>query len=208
MIKKNYLFVISAPSGAGKTSLIRGMLDSDKNLSLSISHTTREKRPGEIDGKDYFFVNEEAFKVLLQKNYFIEHAKVFNNFYGTSEEEIQNQLQLGKDLILEIDWQGARNLRKKFNNIIFIFIAPPDLKTLRERLISRSQDQYEIIEKRMAKAKDELSHFNEYDYVILNDKFEKALLQLQEIINSVRMGLKYNQINFADKINKILESDK
>ena len=117
-------------------------------------------------------------------------------------------MQLGKDLILEIDWQGARNLRKKFNNIIFIFIAPPDLKTLRERLISRSQDQYEIIEKRMAKAKDELSHFNEYDYVILNDKFEKALLQLQEIINSVRMGLKYNQINFADKINKILESDK
>ncbi len=207
MNKKNYLFIISAPSGGGKTSLIKRMLAEDEQLTCSISYTTRDMRPDEINGKDYIFVKDEEFQSLVKNNHFLEYAKVFNNYYGTSEKSIIDQFNLGKDVLLEIDWQGAREIRKKFENVISIYVIPPDLKSLKERLIKRSQDSLTIIEKRMAQAKAEIIHYDEYDYVIINDKFERSLKQIKSIINSVRLNIKNEQPAHSSKIKKILNSD-
>ena len=181
------LFVVSAPSGAGKTSLLKALLPAEQSLALSVSHTTRARRPGEEDGVHYHFVGVEEFQRLVAEGAFLEHAQVFDNFYGTSEKGVREQLSAGQDVVLEIDWQGARQVRTCFPDAVSIFIAPPSIEALRERLGGRGQDDQDVIERRMRDARDELSHFSEYDYLVINDDFEQALGELQAIILACRL---------------------
>lgn len=184
-MKKGTLYIVSAPSGAGKSSLIDALLQRfnlDNSMCLSISHTTRLPRPGEVDHVSYHFVTEEEFKDLIAKNNFYEYANVFGHYYGTSRTIIEQWLQEGKDVLLDIDWQGARQIRAQSPEAKGIFILPPSLKELRSRLEKRGQDSEEVINGRMQKAMDEISHYNEYDYIIINDSFEDSLLKLRSII--------------------------
>lgn len=183
---KGTLFIISAPSGAGKTSLVAEILAQIDNIQASISHTTRECRPGEQDGVNYHFVGREQFLTMIENNAFLEHAQVFGNFYGTSEEWVETTLNKGIDVILEIDWQGAEQVRSKFVDSQSIFILPPSKSALRERLNGRGQDHAEVIEKRIAAATEEMSHYVEADYLVINDTFALALEQLQSIISAQR----------------------
>ncbi len=183
---KGTLFIISAPSGAGKTSLVAEILAQTDNIQASISHTTRECRPGEQDGVNYHFVGREQFLTMIENNAFLEHAQVFGNFYGTSEEWVETTLNKGIDVILEIDWQGAEQVRSKFVDSQSIFILPPSKSALRERLNGRGQDHAEVIEKRIAAATEEMSHYVEADYLVINDTFALALEQLQSIISAQR----------------------
>ena len=182
---KGTLFIISAPSGAGKSSLINALLERfnlDDKLRLSISHTTREIRPGEINHVSYHFVSQEEFDALVARNAFYEYAKVFENSYGTSREIVEQWLNEGHDVLLDIDWQGARQIRKQAPNAQGIFIMPPSLEELERRLVSRGTDSAETIQKRMLKATNEISHANEYEHIIINDDFEQSLLLLRSII--------------------------
>lgn len=181
------LYIISAPSGAGKTSLVKQLTQTVENVCLSVSHTTRPLRPGEIDGRDYFFVSVAEFQSLLQENAFLEYAQVFDNFYGTSRGGVEQQLQNGKDVILEIDWQGAQQVRKLLPDSISIFILPPSLQILEQRLRNRAQDSEAVIQRRMRDAVTEMSHYREFDYLIVNDDFERALQQLNSIIFANRL---------------------
>lgn len=176
------LFTVSAPSGAGKTSLVNAALEALPNLRISVSHTTRSMRPGEKDGVNYNFVDENTFIKLIKAGDFLEHAQVFDNFYGTSESWVRETLNSGYDVILEIDWQGAEQVRKIIPETVGIFILPPSRDVLRERLTNRGQDEAEVIEQRMSEARDEISHFSEADFVIVNDEFQKALDELTTII--------------------------
>jgi guanylate kinase len=189
MTSTSTLFVVSAPSGAGKTSLLRDLLQRDAGLSLSVSHTTRAMRPGERDGVDYHFVDLPAFERLVEEGAFIEHARVFDNYYGTSEQAVREQLAAGRDVVVEIDWQGARQVRQCFPEAVSIFVAPPSIEALRERLGQRGQDSAEIIERRMRDAQAELGHYPEYDYLVINDVFENALQDLASIVNAERLRL-------------------
>lgn len=183
------LFIISAPSGAGKSSLINALIrkfNLDDKLRLSISHTTREPRPGEVDHESYHFVSIAEFEELIARNAFLEYANVFGNYYGTSREIIDDWLKQGKDVLFDIDWQGARNIKEKMLDSIKIFILPPSLNELQRRLLTRGQDSSEVISKRMASAMSEISHYDEYDYIIINDDFDTSLLQLRSIILSTR----------------------
>ena len=182
---KGTLFIISAPSGAGKSSLINALLERfnlDDKLRLSVSHTTREMRPGEINHVSYHFVSQEEFDALVARNAFYEHAKVFENSYGTSREIVEQWLNEGHDVLLDIDWQGARHIRKQTPNAQGIFIIPPSLEELERRLVNRGTDSAETIHKRMLKAANEISHANEYEHIIINDDFEQSLLILRSII--------------------------
>ena len=179
---KGTVFVVSAPSGAGKTSLVKALIEKTDDVAVSVSHTTRAKRPGEIDGQDYFFVADSDFKQMINKNEFIEHAKVFDHFYGTSKKAIENIIADGKNVILEIDWQGAHQAKAIFQeSCVMIFILPPSLEALRARLSKRAQDTQEVIERRMRDAQSEASHAHEYDYVIINDDFQTALDDLNAV---------------------------
>ncbi|MES9845842.1 MAG: guanylate kinase [Candidatus Sedimenticola sp. PURPLELP] len=178
------LFIVSAPSGAGKTSLLKALVESESGVQVSVSHTTRQMRPGEVDGKDYHFVDIDSFTQMIGEGAFLEHAKVFDNFYGTSEAGILSQLEQGLDVILEIDWQGARQVRERIPGAVSIFILPPTQQALRQRLGGRGQDSEEIIERRMSDAKSEMSHYGEYDYLIVNDLFEQALGELRAVVTS------------------------
>lgn len=178
------LFIISAPSGAGKTSLVSELLVRMDNIKASISHTTRDRRPGEEDGVNYHFVSQQEFISMLEQNAFLEHAEVFGNFYGTSEQWVRNTLAAGDDVILEIDWQGAAQVRQLFDDSTSIFILPPSKQALRQRLDSRGQDDSAVIEKRIAAATEEMSHYIEADYVVINDDFEVALNQLMAIVSA------------------------
>lgn len=180
------LFIISAPSGAGKTSLVAELLDRLDNIQVSISHTTRSSRSGETDGLDYHFVSHQQFKTMVKQQQFVEHAKVHSNYYGTSEKWVQNTLNKGVDVILEIDWQGAEQVRKKFPSSKSIFILPPSKQALLERLKGRGQDTDTVIQQRIAAAKEEMSHYNEADYLVINDQFELACRQLQYIVQATR----------------------
>ena len=182
MADKGNLFIISAPSGAGKTSLVKAIVDSAPNVVVSISHTTRQQRPGEIDGRDYFFTNVAEFKQMIEKNAFIEHAKVFDNYYGTSQASVEKQLSQGLKVILEIDWQGAAQVRKRLNGAQSIFILPPSKAELETRLRSRGQDSEEVILRRMRDAENEISHYDEFDYIVLNDQFDQALQELTSLV--------------------------
>ena len=181
------LFVITAPSGAGKTSMVRELLASDQNIQLSISYTTRPPRPGEVNGTDYHFVSEEAFMSMLEKGEFLESAEVYGNRYGTSQPWIAQKMESGKDILLEIDWQGAAQVRKIFPETLGIFILPPSLEALRDRLKNRSQDSDEVIERRMQAAREDISHVGEFDYVIINNDFKEAVQDLLSIVKASRL---------------------
>ena len=182
------LYVISAPSGAGKTSLVKALLESTPNLEVSVSHTTRNIRPGETDGINYHFVNESEFESIRDANGFFEWAQVFGNFYGTSSQAVQERLADGVDVILEIDWQGARHVKALVNSAISIFVLPPSTAALHRRLTDRGQDNDEIIEGRMQAARDEIAHYSEADFIVLNDEFETALHDLQSIVRVQRLA--------------------
>ncbi|SEI47234.1 guanylate kinase [Allopseudospirillum japonicum] len=183
------LYIISAPSGAGKTSLVAALLAQVPQLKLSVSHTTRAPRPGEQDGVNYHFVSQEDFQNLIAQTGFLEHAQVFDHFYGTSKAWVLEQLQQGQDVILEIDWQGARQVRQAYPQAVGIFILPPSKAALQERLQNRAQDSDEVIQKRMTQAVDEMSHYPEYDYVIINDDFQQALTELTSVLQARRLRL-------------------
>lgn len=180
------MFVVAAPSGAGKSSLVKALMAQDPTLHLSISFTTRAPRPGESHGREYFFVSEEAFHEREREGEFLESARVHGNFYGTSRRVIQEQMQAGHDVLLEIDWQGAHQVRQHFPRAVGIFILPPSIATLQERLRSRGQDSEEVIEQRVLAAATEIAHAPEFDYVIINTKFAVALSQLAAIVEASR----------------------
>jgi len=201
------LFIVSAPSGAGKTSLLRDVLEASGNeLALSISHTTRSPRPGEVDGRHYHFVDEERFREMIDAGAFLEHARVFDYFYGTSQAGVEAQLDAGQDVILEIDWQGAAQVRKVLPESIGIFILPPSRAALEERLRSRGQDDEEIIARRMQDAVSEMSHYGEYDYLIINDVFAAARDELAAIIQCRQLRLPVQQQRHAALLGDLLAS--
>ena len=182
------LYIIAAPSGAGKTSLVKAMVESTPHVRVSVSHTTRGIRPTEIDGVNYHFTTVDSFRQMLRDDVFLEHAEVFGNYYGTSRHWVQEQLNQGEDVILEIDWQGARQVRSLMSDVASIFILPPSLDALRERLIGRATDDLSIVERRMSQAVSEMSHYDEFDYLVINDEFDLALRDLQTIIRSHRLS--------------------
>jgi guanylate kinase len=181
------LFVISAPSGAGKTSLVRALLNINPQINLSISYTTRNPRPGEVDGKDYHFVEREAFLAMAKRGEFLESAEVYGNFYGTSQKWISEEIAKGRDILLEIDWQGATQVRKLFPRCISIFILPPSIEALEQRLKGRGQDEHDVIARRMAAVREDVSHVAEFDYVIINDNLNEALRELNAVVLSARL---------------------
>jgi len=186
-MNKGNLYIISAPSGAGKTSLVKELISSLNSLSVSVSHTTRQKREGEIDGKDYFFISVEKFKMMQVDSAFLESAQVFDNFYGTAQKTVEDSLLQGNDVILEIDWQGAQQIRKLLPASISIFILPPSIETLRQRLEGRGKDDAEIIARRMRDAVTEMRHYPEFDYVVVNEDFGVALNELKSIVIANRL---------------------
>lgn len=181
------LFIISAPSGAGKSTLINALLKQDADMQLSVSHTTRSPRPGETDGVQYHFTDVSSFKQLIAEDQFIEWAEVFGNYYGTSKAALADKLAQGIDVFLDIDWQGARQIKQQLPFVTSIFILPPSVEALEQRLNQRGQDSAEVIAGRMAKARDEISHANEYDYWVVNDDLELAVQQFSGIIQSQRL---------------------
>lgn len=204
MKKTGELFIISAPSGAGKTSLVQGLVAILPNLNVSISHTTRPKRLGEKEGVNYYFVTQTQFKEMLSQGAFLEHAQVFGNYYGTSRTFVEEALTNGKDVILEIDWQGARQIRKHYANIMSIFILPPSREELLSRLTKRHPDNPALVEERMKESKQEISHYNEYDYLVCNDKFESALADLKAIVSADRLREFRQEANLEPLIKSLL----
>lgn len=183
------LFIVSAPSGAGKTSLVRALLADDTGVSVSVSFTTRPPRAGEREGIDYHFVERERFLAMIEAGEFLEHAEVFGNYYGTGRMEVAARLAQGSDVILEIDWQGAQQVRQAFPEAVGIFILPPSGEVLRERLNGRGKDAPAVIERRLQAAVEEISHYSEYDFIVINDHFEAALADLRAILRAERLRL-------------------
>ena len=189
MTTKGNLFILSAPSGAGKSSLISALLKqaSSRAMQVSVSHTTRDPRPGEVNGQHYHFVSKEQFQRSITDKHFYEYAEVFGNFYGTSEVAMDQQLAQGIDVFLDIDWQGAQQVRMKKPDVTTIFISPPSKQALEQRLRNRGQDSEEVIQDRMAQAQAQCSHYQEFDYIIINDDFEQALADLTTVVNNQRL---------------------
>ncbi len=181
------LIVVSAPSGAGKSSLVKALIESTDRLEVAVSHTTRPPRPGEVDGVHYHFVDKSTFEQMIDRDEFVEHAQVFDNFYGTAKSSLQEPLRQGRDLILEIDWQGARQIRSQFPDCVSLFIAPPGLDALRQRLQGRGQDDETVIERRMRDARAEMSHVHEFDYLVINDDFDDALAEIHTLVRALRL---------------------
>lgn len=198
------LYIVSAPSGAGKTSLVKALLDAQPQVRVSVSHTTRAMRPGEVDGVNYHFVSRETFLERLQDNEFLEHAEVFGNLYGTSQRWVEKTLADGYDLILEIDWQGAQQVRRLMPQARSIFILPPSREALRQRLTHRGQDSAEVIDARMREAVSEMTHYVEYDYLIINDDFAHALTDLQSIFRANRLLQTAQQERFGPLLAQLL----
>jgi len=198
------LYIVSAPSGAGKTSLVKALVDAQPQVRVSVSHTTRAMRRGEVDGVNYHFVSREDFLARLERNEFLEHAEVFGNLYGTSQRWLEDTLAEGFDLILEIDWQGAQQVRRLMPQAKSIFILPPTQEALRQRLNNRGQDSDEIIDKRMREAVSEMSHYVEYDYLVINDDFAHALIDLQSIFRSNQLIQKTQQQRHARLLGELL----
>jgi guanylate kinase len=198
------LYTVSAPSGAGKTSLVNALLQRRPGLQVSVSHTTRAARPGEEDGVNYHFVSEQAFESMLAAEEFLEHARVFGNFYGTSRLWVEQQLRLGIDVILEIDWQGAQQIKRLLSDTRAIFILPPSREALEQRLNARGQDDAAVISARMAEAVEEMSHFEESDYLVINRDFDQALEELDAIVICHRLGTARQSQAHADLLEDLL----
>ncbi|MEM7254094.1 MAG: guanylate kinase, partial [Pseudomonadota bacterium] len=198
------LLVVSAPSGAGKTSLVRALVGNRPGITVSVSHTTRERRPKEIDGKDYHFVDAAVFRQLIDEGEMLEYAQVFDHFYGTSRAAVLEQLAQGTDVVLEIDWQGARQIRERFADCVSLEILPPSLATLERRLRGRGQDSEAIIERRMRDAVEEISHFQEFDYLIVNDDFDTALAELNAIVTAERARLPVQRVRQRARLKDLL----
>ncbi len=203
-IKIGTLFVISAPSGTGKTSLVIALLKKIPYIKLSVSYTTRPMRPGETDGVDYHFIEKEAFQKMIQNREFLEYAEVFGNHYGTAKHNVEVDLYEGHDVILEIDWQGAKQIREMFPGTRSIFILPPSKSALASRISARNQNSPEDLELRLQTASHEVAHYEEYDFLIVNDKFEAALLDLETIFQSERFRLKYQKHHLRELIKVLL----
>lgn len=198
------LFIITAASGTGKTSLVKQLIATTNDLAVSISHSTRQPRPGEIDGQHYHFVSREIFADMIKKGEFLEHAEVFENYYGTAQSTVEFMLSNGLDVILEIDWQGALQVQKLRPDATTIFILPPDRQSLRQRLSNRGQDSQEVIERRLAGSVNEMSQYVNFDYVVINDNFDVALAELKSIIIANRLTLAKQQERHAGRIEQLL----
>ena len=194
------LFIIAAPSGCGKTSLVKALLGNSKNLAVSVSHTTRKPRKGEIDGENYHFVSNETFDQMIGNNDFLEYAEVFGNMYGTAKNNIYEKLDSNINIILEIDWQGARQVRQNMPEVISIFILPPSKNVLLERLTTRGQDDKATISERMKNSEKEMSHYNEFGYLIINDQFDSALNNLKAIIDDFGNNIKNNDFTLENQL--------
>jgi guanylate kinase len=197
------LFIISAPSGGGKTTLVRELISRVLNIQVSVSHTTRSPRPTEIDGQHYHFIDDASFEELKKKNKFLESAKVFQHWYGTSKDWVQEKLNSGIDVVLDIDWQGARSIKEQID-CKGIFIMPPSKEALRARLTGRSTDAKATIEHRMNRASEEMSHFDEYDYVIINDELEQAVSELEAIVCAERLSCQAQKARYAKLFSTLL----
>ncbi len=203
---RGILYVVSAPSGAGKTSLVRALVERVPGLSLSVSHTTRRPRPGEEDGVHYHFVDLETFDRMAAAGAFLEHAWVFGHRYGTSRAWVEGRLAEGVDVILEIDWQGARQVRAALPEAVGVFILPPSLEVLEQRLRGRGQDSEEVIRRRLAEAVEEMAHYGEYDYVVVNEVFEEALADLEAVVRARRLALDRQRRRLAPLLTALLGS--
>ena len=205
-MSKGTLYILSAPSGAGKTSLLKALREQDPALQVSISHTTRAMRPGEEDGVHYHFVDRERFLAKVAQGDFLEHAEVFGNYYGTDEAGVRGQLDAGQDTVLEIDWQGAQQVRKRFPEAVSVFILPPSPEALYERLSNRGQDSEEVIQGRMREAVSEMSHYAEFDYLVFNDVFDQALSELAAIVTSQRLRLEVQSASHSETLSRLLQN--
>jgi guanylate kinase len=195
------LFIVCAPSGAGKTSLVNALLEREPDIELSVSHTTRPPRAGEADGREYHFVSRGAFLAAAQRGEFLESAEVHGNLYGTSQAWINARRREGRDILLEIDWQGAQQVRRLIPEAVGVFILPPSLETLRRRLTARGQDSDDVIEKRLANAREEIDHVEEFDYVIINQTFEVAVVDLVSIVRAQRLKISAQLTRHRELIN-------
>tara|TARA_Y100000780_G_C13496639_1_gene344422 strand:- start:61 stop:693 length:633 start_codon:yes stop_codon:yes gene_type:complete len=206
--KKGMMFVLSSPSGTGKTTLTKKLAENNKNFAISISHTTRKPRPNEINGKDYYFVSKKEFKDLLKENNFFEYANIFDNWYATLKKPVLELLSRGKDVLFDIDWQGTKQLNKIKNlSLVTFFILPPNLKVLKKRLLNRHEGQEQLVKKRMDKFNEEVSHWNEYNYVVVNDDLNKCYDNILSIMMSEKKGFsqKQNLSDIKKKINALIE---
>tara|TARA_B100000029_G_scaffold23344_1_gene23170 strand:+ start:4060 stop:4692 length:633 start_codon:yes stop_codon:yes gene_type:complete len=205
IVKKGMMFVLSSPSGAGKTTLTKKLAENNKNFKISISHTTRNPRPNEINGKDYHFINKEKFNTLVKEEKFFEHAKIFDNYYGTLKRPVIELLSDKKDVLFDIDWQGTQQLKKiKELSLVTFFILPPNIQTLKQRLLDRHKGQEIIIKERMKKFNEEVSHWNEYNYIVINDDLNVCYNKILSIIVSEKKGKKQKQ-NMDEIKSKIKE---
>ena len=201
--RRGLMLVLSSPSGAGKTTLTRKLLDEDKGVALSVSVTTRKMRPGEKDGRDYYFVDRKRFDAMVEKNELLEWAEVFDNYYGTPKKPVMDELAAGRDVLFDVDWQGTQQLRDKApKDLVSIFVLPPSIPELERRLHKRAQDDYETIHRRMAKAADEMSHWQEYDYVVINHDLEQAFAEVIAILAAERVK-RDRQVGLSDFVRSL-----
>ena len=206
MLERGRLYVVSAPSGAGKTSLVKALMEREPHIRLSVSYTTRTPRPNEIAGRDYHFVSQERFADMVARKEFLEHAQVFDNHYGTGMRTVEEALANGEQLLLEIDWQGARQVRARLPEARSIFILPPTRHALEQRLKARSTDSAAVIERRLQDASQDIAHWSEFDYVVINDRFEQALGDLQAIVADRGSRLGKNRPEVAQLVAELLQT--
>jgi len=205
--RRGLMLVLSSPSGAGKSTISRALMERDDNLTMSVSATTRARRPGEVDGKDYFFVDKEAFDAMVQGGRMLEHARVFENYYGTPREPVEAALAAGRDVMFDVDWQGTQQLADNApQDLVRVFILPPSMEELERRLYARAQDSEAVVKKRMAEASSEMSHYAEYDYIVVNRDIDDSIAKLEAILAAERLKLE-RQISVRDFITKMCGGD-
>jgi len=201
--RRGLMLVLSSPSGAGKTSIARRLLDEDDNIEMSVSATTRKRRPGEVEGRDYYFVDKDSFHIMINNRDFLEYAKVFSNYYGTPKAPVMDALAMGRDVLFDIDWQGTQQVADaKREDLVSVFILPPSTRDLEKRLKSRAQDSAEVVAARMAEASDEISHYREYDYIIVNHEIDQAVASVKAILAAERLR-RDRQVGLTDFVKRL-----